>query len=329
MTAPILTERSVLGMFYERLQQDLGMSWIDPISTPVIRSDQDQETYPWIGQVPQMSAKAGTKTFDQLRTTSWQVANVEYQGGIAIPEKFVLYDKTDQVRVRVNELADRAMAHWATLVAPLIIAGESTACYDGQYFFDTNHSEGSSGTQDNDISVSLAGLPVTNAGSLTAPSGPTMIYAILEAVEQILGFKDDRGEYVNENMTEFLVLTGTTFLAGALAALRARSVDGGDSNLLMEQDSFRFRVASSPRFNSWTTKFAVFATQGMQKPVIRQQRVPNEAGSAFNVEGMAVETLWLGSEHCKKHDEVLMSVETERAVAYGDWKKACLVTLAS
>lgn len=315
----MITERQVLGMFYERLQQNMGQSWVESIATPIIDSDQDSEEYGWLGMVPQMSEKKGEKKFSQLRETDWIVKNVEYQGGIAIPKKHVLYDKTGQVRIRTNDMADRAMAHWVSLIAPLIINGASTTCYDSQFFFDTDHSEGDSGTQDNDITFNVA--------TTTAPTPTEMIDAILSGVQQMLGFKDDRGEYVNENMNEFLVLCGTPLMGPGLRALSQSNVGGGDTNILIEQDSFRLRVQASPRLSSWTDKFAIFSTQGDQKPIIRQQRIPNQDAAGYDADGMLVQTLWTDSEHYKKHDECLVSVETERAAAYGDWKKACLVTL--
>lgn len=319
MTAPIITERSVIGMFYERLQQNAARSFIDAIATAPFESDQDSENYAWLGMVPQMSVKRGQKKFSQLRDTDWEIRNIEYQGGIALPKKHIIYDKTTQVQNRVNELADRTTAHWWSLIAPLIVNAESGVCYDGQYFFDTDHSEGDSGAQSNDI-TSAAAAP-------TNPTAAEMIKAIMAGVEKMIGYKDDRGEYVNENLTEFYVVVGTGLMKHALEALTQTRVGGGDSNILIEQDSFRFRVDASPRLSSWTSKFAIFATQGTQKPIMRQQRKPNNAAPGYNVDGMLMETLWLDSEHCKKHDECLVSVETERAVAYGDWKKACLVTL--
>lgn len=318
MTSPIITERSVIGTFYERLQQNAASSIVDAISTPAMVSDQDSESYAWLGMVPTMSEKRGEKRFSQLRDTSWTVKNVEYQGGMAIPKKHILYDKTDQVKVRVNELADRTSTHWWSLVAPLIVNGETTVCYDGQYFFDTDHVEGESGSQSNDITY--------NVNTTTDPTDTETISAIFAGVKAMCAFKDDRGEYVNEGMTEFLVLTGTGLMVNLLRALGQTRINGGDTNILIEQDSFRFRVQTSPRI-SWTDKFALFSTQGTQRPIIRQQRKPNNSAPGYNVDGMLLETLWLDSEHCKKNDECLISVETERAVAYGDWKKACLVTL--
>lgn len=318
MTSPIITVRSVVGMFFERLQQNTASGFVDAISTVPFESDQDGEDYAWLGMVPQMSQKAGEKKFSQLRDVGWTVRNVEYQAGIALPKKHILYDKTTQVQTRVNELADRTNAHWLSLIAPLIIAGESAVCYDGQYFFDTDHSEGISGSQSNDITHDVT--------TTTNPTATEMIDAILEGVESIIGFKDDRGEPVNEGMSEFVILTGTGLLKSGLKALSQTNVSNGESNILIEQGSFKFRVVASPRI-TWTDRFALFCTQGTQKPIIRQQRVPNNPAPGYNMDGLLLETLWLDSEHCKKHDECLVSVETERAAAYGDWKKACLVTL--
>lgn len=315
----IITERRVIGMFYEALQQAIGASWINDISTPIINSDQDSEDFGWIGQVPQMAEKRGEKKFSELGLFEWIVKNVEYQAGIKLPEKWILYDKTSQVQVRVNELAVRAMAHWAKLIATLIVDGESNTCYDGQFFFDTDHSEGGSGAQDNDITFDVA-----------TPADPTaveMIDAILAGVEQMLGFKDDQGEYVNEGMNDFLILLGTPLMTAGLQALSQSRISGGDTNILIEQDSFRLRVQATPRLSSWTDRFAIFGTQGTQKPIIRQQRVPNNAAPGYTADGMRIQSLWLDSEHNKKHGECLVSVETERSAAYGDWKKACLVTL--
>lgn len=328
MTGPILTQRAVLGMFYERLQQSTGAGWIDAIATAPIRSDQDSESYAWLGMVPQLTVYKGEKRFQQLRTTDWTIRNVKYQGGITVPKEHVLYDKTDQVRVRLNELADRAQAHWAGLLAPLLVAGPSTACYDKKNFFATDHSEGASGVQSNSISVDISALPVSVHGSTTAPSAGEMMLAIMAGVQQMIALKDDQSEFVNEGMTEFLVLTGHTLMTQAVSALRARSIDGGDTNILVEQDSFRLRVQSTPRLASWTDKFALVALQGNQRPFIRQQRLPNNGGGGYDVNGLEMQMLWLESEHCVKHDECLVSVATERAAAYGDWKKACLVTLA-
>lgn len=98
MPFPIITERIVIGMFYERLQQNTASSFIDAIATTPFDSDQDSENYAWLGMVPQMTAKRGEKKFSQLRTTEWEVKNVEYQGGIALPKSISFTTKLPRCR---------------------------------------------------------------------------------------------------------------------------------------------------------------------------------------------------------------------------------------
>ena len=68
------------------------------------------------------------------------------------------------------ELAERGRTHYASLLSTLIVNGATTVCYDGQYFFDTDHSEGASGTQSNKIDSDISTLPASVHGSTTAPS---------------------------------------------------------------------------------------------------------------------------------------------------------------
>lgn len=322
----MITNRAVIGMFYEMLKQDTGGSWIDEICTD-LPSDQSSEEVDWLGMVPQLSAFLGEKQFAQLRETEWTIQNVKYQGGVSFPKEWILYDKTGQVRIRSGELIARARAHWYSLVMALIAGGASGTCYDGQYFFDTDHSEGDSGTQDNDITVDISALPVSVNGTTTDPSVSEFVHSVMKGVEAIMGFKDDKGEYVNEGATNFIVTVPLSLLTVAKQAGRQTSIDTGDSNIILEQDDFSIRFKASPRLSAWTTSFAVFNTDGMQKPIIRQQRTPNNSAPGFTVGGLELQTIWTDSEHYKKHDECLLSIETERAAAYGDWKKACYVTM--
>lgn len=324
----MITQRSVIGMFFDMLSENIGARWLDAIATPPIESDQDSEDYAWMGMAPVMAEMRGEKKFSQLRETTWAVKNVLYQGGLVLPKNHILYDKTGQIEVRARDLAERTNSHWAKLIGPLLLNGATTVCYDGQYFYDTDHSEGDSGTQSNSISVTIASIPAALHGTTTAPSAAEFIHAVMKGIEKIISFKDDQGEYVNENLNSFMVTVPSGFLVQALTALTATSVDGGDSNLIIQQGDFKIEIQALARLSSWTNKFAVHATGGVQKPFIRQQRIPNNAAPGYSQQGLLLETLWLESEYCKLNNNCLVSVETERAAAYGDWKKSCLVTLA-
>ncbi|EME71393.1 Mu-like prophage major head subunit [Paramagnetospirillum caucaseum] len=326
MTA-FITERSARGMFYERLQQTTALAWTSDLSA-YFDSDQDSEDYPWLGQVPMMGESRGSKKFAELNDFAWTIRNVPYQTGIKLPESHVLNDKTGQVQARVSEMADSTSTHWADLLAPLIVNGAATVCYDGQYYYDSDHVSGASGTQSNLVSVDISALPVNNHGSATAPSAAEFVHCVMQGVQRLITFKDDQGRYCNEGLTEFLVMTPPTLMLQANAALRASSIDGNDTNILVEQDSFRLRFQATPRLSSWTDSFSLFALGGVRKPFVRQQKVPtNGSLGGYDSQGIRIQQLWLDSEHCVKNGECLMSVDTVRAAAYGEWLKSVKVTM--
>ena len=134
------------------------------------------EEYAWLGQVPAMRQWIGGRDAKGLPEYNFTIRNVHYEATLDFLVRDLRRDKTGQCLTRIRELATRANAHWASLLSTLILNGASTDCYDGEYFFDTDHSEGSSGNQSNDISVDISELPVPSdsQGSTTAPSVPEM-----------------------------------------------------------------------------------------------------------------------------------------------------------
>jgi phage major head subunit gpT-like protein len=168
MDQSILSSRAVLGMYYARLENPMNAGWIAGVSN-LFGSDQASEQYPFLGQMPRMREWLGGRQAKGLRSNSLTIANKHYEATVEIALRDLRRDKTAQLQARMAEFADEGDAHWGTLLSALILAGTSTACYDGQYFFDTDHTEGDSGTQDNDIQVDISAVPVARSAS-TSPA---------------------------------------------------------------------------------------------------------------------------------------------------------------
>lgn len=167
-----LTERGILGRMYQRIET-APAGWIDEIAMR-IASDQQSEEHKWLGQVPAMSEFKGQRLIKGLRSSGQIIPNVEYEASIEVRKRELRGDKTGQIMARINGLVDRALTHPRTLISTLLLNGPSSICYDGQFFFDTDHSEGDSGSQSNDISADISTYPVSNAGTTTAPSAGEM-----------------------------------------------------------------------------------------------------------------------------------------------------------
>lgn len=309
MSAASLSSRAIIGEFYNTLEQNTGALWV-PGTSMLVTSDQESETYKWLGMAPAMREWVGGRVAKGFRDNGITIVNKTFEATLEVLLDEIRRDKTGQVMVRVRELAGRTNAHWAKLLSTLIIAGEAAVCYDGQYFFDTDHAEGDSGTQSNDID--------SNIGTTTAPTAAEMETSILKAVEAIIGFKDDQGEPMNEEATSFLVMVPVPFMSAAAAALKNPVITDGSgsrTNTITNLGGFSFELAVNPRL-TWTTKFATFRTDGMTKPFIRQEE-----------EGVTVSAIAEGSELEFRENKHHYGVKAIRNVGYGYWQHACLTTM--
>ena len=216
----ILSSRAIMGMYFARLETNPGMGWVNGIAN-MFNSDQSGETYAFLGQSPAMREWIGGRSAKGFSSNGLTILNKHYEATIEVQKKDLRRDKTGQIVARVQEFADRSITHWASLLSTLLLNGASTVCYDGQYYFDTDHSEGSSGSQSNSISVDISALPAAVHGAVTAPSVEEMQQSILAGIAQILSFKDDRGEPMNENATAFTVIVPVGLYLTAIAATSA------------------------------------------------------------------------------------------------------------
>lgn len=315
MTAELLSSRAIQGMYFARLEQNVGQAWIDTI-TNYFTSDQDSETYPWLSQAPQMREWVGGRNAKGFTTNGIEIKNKHFEATIEFKTKDVRRDKTGQVQVRINDLADRTNSHWTSLVSTLILNGATTVCYDTKYFFATDHTEGNSGTQSNKISVDVSALPCSVHGTNTAPSVEEMQQAILQGIAQIKSFKDDQGEPMNEGAAQFLVMVPTSLWLTAEAATKNAVLASNAVNLIPNMQGLQIAVAENARLNTWTDKFAIFRMDGSVKPIIRQEEEPVKLKAKAE-----------GSEFEFDNDAWQFGVDTWRNAGLGLWQGCCQVIL--
>lgn len=307
-----LSSRAIIGRFFQRLETAMEASWVGQVSM-LFQSDQESETYKWLGMSPAMREWIGGRHAKGFRENGITIVNKKFEATLEVPVDWMRRDKTGQIMVRVDEMVDRTVTHWQSLLSTNILNAESAVCYDGQYFFDTDHSEGDSGAQDNDITVDISAVPAAVHGTTALPSPEEIRGMILKGVEQMLGFKDDQGEPMNETARSFLVMVPTAWFSSAAAAIRNPVVGGGDTNVMTNLDGYTFSLAVNPRL-TWTDKLSVFRTDGSVSPFIRQEE-----------EGVTVQAVAEGSELEFEHDLHRYGVKAIRNTGYGYWQHACLV----
>jgi phage major head subunit gpT-like protein len=315
MDQSLLSSRAIMGMYFARLEADPGMAWVNGVAN-LFSSDQASETYNFLGQSPAMREWIGGRQAKGFTGQGITLVNKHYEATIEVQKKDARRDKTPQIQARISEFADRSQTHWASLLSTLLLNGPSTVCYDGQFYFDTDHSEGDSGTQDNDITVDISALPAAVHGVVTAPSVEEMQQTILKAIAQILSFKDDRGEPMNENARRFMVIVPVALYLVAVAAVSTLATAALQQNLNPNLIAgLTVDVQMNARL-TWTDSFAIFRTDSPIKGLIRQTEQEVELKAKAE-----------GSEFEFDNDAWQFGIDAWRGTGYGYWQRAVYVTM--
>ncbi|WP_333688464.1 Mu-like prophage major head subunit gpT family protein [Methylococcus capsulatus] len=107
-----------------------------------INSSNASETYGWMGQLPSLREWIGDRVIKNLAEHSYSVKNRKFETTITVQRADIEDDRIGLYAPLFQELGRAAAEHPDELVFGLMAAGFATPCYDGQYFFDTDHPVG-------------------------------------------------------------------------------------------------------------------------------------------------------------------------------------------
>lgn len=315
-----LSSRAVRGEILRQLETLEPATWLGQIAYVNFDSDMFNEDYSFLGDIPVFKKWVGQRERQELADFKLIVKNEHFETTLPVYKHEWQFDKTGQVQNRVNALPSAVETHYQSQLTDLIVAGESTACYTGQFFFDTDHVVGGSGTFNNDITVTLANLPIdaANRGTTTAPGAETLAHAMLQAIQAMYGFKSDKGTPINQSAKAFTVMVPVPFMGAAGLAIGEVGFAYGRPNPLRGIDGMTINVVINP-FLPWTNKLAVFRSDGAEgsAALIAQRMGPID--TTVQAEGSYL-------EHTEKRWE--FGIDMLTGVGYGLPQHACLVTLA-
>jgi len=127
----------------------------------LVPSDDLQETYPFLGNLPNMRKWVGARQHQELTSHKFTIVNDSYEATVPVPAKYIKYDKAKLFASQIKTMAQNAKKFPNQLIADLINSGKTNLCYDGKPFFATDHEMGSA-TYSN---VSTLALNATNLGA--------------------------------------------------------------------------------------------------------------------------------------------------------------------
>lgn len=253
-----------------------------------VQSTTDQEEYGWLGALPAMREMHGERIPKRLADYDYTLKNKEFEASVAVRRADLKDDQTGKYGPMVRAIAERAKQYPDKLImSDLLPNGFTNLAYDGQYFFDTDHASGDSGSQSN------KGTSALDATSFAA------------ARAALMSFKDDAGEPVNRVLDlRLIVPAGLVATAESLVEAQTLSTGGVNTNY------GKAKVV----LNAWATDsndWFLINVAGVVKPFVVQQR-----------EFIPFESLEDGSETDFMRKEQYFGTYWRGNAGYGLWQRA-------
>jgi len=216
------------------------------------------ENYAWIGSIPRLRRMKGERVPKKLLEHTYTITNEEFEASIEVNHADIKDDQTGQYGIQAKSIGESAKAFPDELVFETLLPGGFTSlCYDGQYFFDTDHPIGETGsTQSNKITSALDATSFQTARTM------------------LRKMKDDFGRpTMNRNM-DLLIVVPADLEATAETIFEALINSSGATNTL--KGKARILVAD---WLSDTNNWYLLNVAGIIKPFVVQERefIPFEA----------------------------------------------------
>lgn len=262
------TARTVATLRGLTAKFDLGTSDASPFYPTlctIAPSRGSDEKYGFLGAMPGMQEWLSDRDFQSLRGADYTLANKTWESSVVIEKEDIEDDRIGMYGPSLQMLGQEAAHHPDELLLTALTAGTSTACFDGQFFFDTDHSWGDSGSQSNDISKAIVAKDaVTEAEFRTA-------YHAARAA--MLGYKNDQGKlFIRPTirpMPSLMLMVPPEMEESANQAINKTFVSSGETNIVLDKPMI---VANGGL--TATDAFYLFNLSQPLKPFVFQARRP-------------------------------------------------------
>lgn len=104
-----------------------------------VPSSTKEEKYGWLGQFPRLREWLGDRHVKSLALSDYSIKNKDFESTVAVPKNDLDDDTYGMFSTLMAEMGFAAASHPDELVFALLNAGFTTTCFDGQFFFDTDH----------------------------------------------------------------------------------------------------------------------------------------------------------------------------------------------
>lgn len=105
----------------------------------VIPSTSKSNTYGWLGKWPSFREWIGDRVINDMTASAYTVVNKPFESSVGVDRDDIEDDNIGIYSPMMKEMGRSSEVFPDELLFPMLDAGTASLCYDGQYFFDTDH----------------------------------------------------------------------------------------------------------------------------------------------------------------------------------------------
>lgn len=107
--------------------------------TLTVPSTNSTEQYGWLGNSTAFREWLGDRVIQNLAVHDYSIKNKTFENTVGVPRESIEDDSFGLFSPQMAQLGQDAALHPTELIYALLAGGFTGTCYDGQYFFDTDH----------------------------------------------------------------------------------------------------------------------------------------------------------------------------------------------
>lgn len=218
-----------------------------------VPSTTGQNDYAWLSTFPKMRKWVGDKYVKNLEAFKYSIVNDDWEATVEVDRNHIEDDQLGIYAPQAQMAGYSAKQLPDEIVFDLVNNGFTAPCFDGQYFFDTDHD--------------VAGASVSNKGTvaLSAATQALALASLGAARTAMRKFKDAEGRPLN--ITPEVLLVPPALEHVALTLVNSDRLDDGKANPFKGT----VKVVTDARLTSDTAWFLLDTSKAV-KPFIYQER---------------------------------------------------------
>ena len=126
--------------FNGAFREGFGQAALDhQVCTLEVPSTTRTQEYGWLGQAPSLREWLGERVLRGIAEHGYAITNKKFESTIEVERDDIEDDSYGVYNPLFQEMGRATAAHPSELLFALLASGFDTTCYDGQYYFDTDH----------------------------------------------------------------------------------------------------------------------------------------------------------------------------------------------